>query len=634
MIQVPVPPKTLATRQIRCICCQEQFTVSVASPFDGQKTKPRHWYDKFRPKQKRSASLDGQKARDEQKGRDNGWYVPANQVHRTRMRYEKGRDLRPVSPAACADPELDLESNPYRQAAQFYFITCPRCGADNRNWLNLQRELPFSRWQRPLSLGYFLSVLAVVAIIVLLFFPTILPQVNLSKWTRSIPLIICIFLAGLLPLLLIPGLWDPMRIRKYLSEVMSSLDSSLSPAAWRAAIILVVLAVLLPTLFYVIPPLVQEVKAAIFNRLPEATLVARIDEVSKRVNQLDESAPVNNAFNGLTAVLNTQPRTCEKTQIDQMIADLQAIAATSPHGNLLLVQSATNQLNVIRETANIECRKNLIENVSATLQPIIATAAIPPLPDTLTLPQCRSQWQAANQGQNVILDPACYAFMLAAIQVDLEAIKNAPLLSRTRAEILSQVRLLAADPSLLPGVQSQIASNMDTLENSLPASASAPLLDWRFLVFWFTAVSLTWLLCTICAFNAMNQRISWLDPHVPRPIFTSIAGMTRVAVWEAKHALEINDYEHRIQWTRAIRNEAGGIDLVGFFRDPPELLPDGTRSSQVRAQRYGVSTDMWCRIREARITDMMTQRPVGGPAIALPEFAPTTAIVTVGRERR
>ncbi|NJN54612.1 MAG: hypothetical protein HC804_07560 [Anaerolineae bacterium] len=71
--------------------------------------------------------------------------------------------------------------------------------------------------------------------------------------------------------------------------------------------------------------------------------------------------------------------------------------------------------------------------------------------------------------------------------------------------------------------------------------------------------------------------------------------------------------------------------MVGFFRDPPDLLIDGTMNPVVRTQRYGISTDMWCRIREARITDMMTPRPAGSPTFVLPNFAP--ADVRVGRHR-
>lgn len=607
MIQVPVPPKTLATRQITCICCHEQFTISVD----------------------RSANERDDKSR--------RWHIPVPQ--RSQMQYVGQRQRRLVSPAATVDPEPISERRPHRNPTHYYFVNCPRCGADNRNWLKFEQQ-KFPR-QKSLIFGCVLAGSVTLSMLVLsIVNPDFLTQMQINKWTRSIPLILTVLLAGFLPLILIPDQWDKMRLRKYEVEVIPSIKGSWSPATLQSVYVLVGLALLLPIIIYVLLPILHQVKGAVSGGGPEPTLVARIDEVVRQTDKLAilaDQQSVNNAFGGLTAVLNTQLRTCEKTQIDQMIADLQAIAATSPHGNLLLIQSATNQLQVIREMADVTCRVELINNVNATLQPIIpVTTSNQPLPNTLTPEQCRSQWQAANEGQNVIVDPACYNFLLTTMLIDLQRMQKTSLSAGSRDEILGGVRQLAADPNLLPSPRAQIESNIVTLENSLQslAAPSQPWLNWRFLVFWFTVVSLTWLLCTICAFNAMNQRISWLDPHVPRPIFTSIAGMTRVAVWEAKHALEINDYEHRIQWTRAIRNEAGGIDLVGFFRDPPELLPDGTMSSQVRAQRYGVSTDMWCRIREARITDMMTQRPAGGPAFALPEFAPTTAVVTVGRERR
>ncbi len=603
MIQFPAPPNTLATRQITCICCHEQFTVSVDVPDRRQRF-----------------IVDS-------------WHVPADRAHSTELRYEANRRRRQTSPVARAVPEPNPEHSPHRDREQYYFVTCPRCGADNRNWLNFLGQMPFP-WQNSFLIGCALTLLAGVGIVILRVDLTILPDLELNRWTRWLPLLIAVVLVGLLPLWLIPGLWYETRLRKYMTDVVPAMKDSLSPAALRTVLIWGILALLLPFVIYVIPPLLRQLVNVDFG--PRPTLVEQIDTVSGQIDQLPESAPVTNAFVGLTAVLNTQLRACEKTQIDQMIADLQAIASTSPHGNLLLVTRTSDVLSVIRETADDACRNQLIQKVRSTLQPVVNETNPYPLSNNLTLQQCRDQWQAANDGQNVVVDPACYNFLLLTLLGDLGRIENSQAPIWNRAGILAEVRQLVADPNLLPGPRAQIASHIATLENSLQASAepSEPWLNWRYLVFWFTAVSLTALLSSICAFQTLNQRIDWLDPHVPRPIFTSVANMTRVAVWEAKHALEIDGYEHRIQWTRAIRNEVGGIDLVGFFRDPPELLSDGTMSNLVRAQRYGVSTDMWCHIREARISDMMAQRPAGGPAFALPEFAPTTAVVTVGRQQR
>lgn len=597
MINVPVPPSALVTRQITCICCHEQFVISVDEP------------DRRRP------------------GAAESWYVPADQPESSQLRYEADRSRRQASPIARAVPEPNPVNSPHHDPYYFYSITCPRCGADNRNWLNFQQR-PFPQ-QHTLLIGYTLTGLAGLGVLLLLVNPTVMPRLEMGKWTHWLPLTIALILAGLLPLLLIPGLWYETRLRNYTMDVVPAMKGSLAPVARRAFLIWGILALLLPLIFYAMLPLLQEVQEAIFAQEP--TLVTHIDRVSAQVDRLGDSAPVNNAFMGLTAVLNTQLRACEKTQINQMIADLQAISAANPHGNLLLVTRASEQLVVIREMASQGCRIELIQNVKSTLQPIINETNPYPLPADLNLQQCRNQWQAANEGQNAIVDPACYNFLLVTLLTDLGRIEDAHMPIRNRAGILAETRLLAAAPGLLPGVQGQIASNMATLENSLPGAVSAPLLNWRFLVFWFTAVSLTWLVCTVCANAALHQRIGWLDPHVPRPIFTSVASMTRVAVWEAKQALEMSGYEHRIQWMRAIRNEVGGVDLAGFFRDPPDLLADGTMNPLVRTQRYGLSTDIWCRIREARITDMMTPRPAGSPTFVLPELSP--AEIRIGRHR-
>ncbi|NJN54613.1 MAG: hypothetical protein HC804_07565 [Anaerolineae bacterium] len=408
--------------------------------------------------------------------------------------------------------------------------------------------MPFPR-QVSLWIGYALISLVVLGILALIVNPDLLPQVDLSQKKHSLPLIICLLLAGLLPLLLIPGLWYETRIRDYMSRTVPALTDSLSPAALRAILILVVFAILLPTLFYVVPPFMREIKSALFNPPPETTLVTRIDEVSTQAVLLNEPSiqqPVNNAFLGLVSVLNTQLRACQKSQINQMIYDLQAISASDPHGNPLLVQKAINELNVIRETADIACRVELIGGVMTTLKPTVTTTLNQALPNEPNAQQCQAQWQSANNGQDVLVEPACYNYLLTAMLVDLEMIQNAPppySAASSRSEILAGTRLLAVNPNLMPSVQAQITHNISTLENSLATVTppEPPLIEWRFLLFWFTAVSLTWLGCTICAFSALNQRIEWLDLNVPHPIFTSVANMTRVAIWEAKQALESLD---------------------------------------------------------------------------------------------
>ncbi len=597
MINAPVPPDTLVTRQITCICCQEQFTVSVDEP---------------------NRRSPGRRAQ--------SWHVPVDQPAYTRLRYEDDCHQRTIIPAPRAAPMLNPEERPHRDPFQYYFVYCPRCGADNSNWLNFMRQpRPYQQW---VWLGYMVVILAVGLTLYFLFDPRSLKH--------SLPLLVTVGLAGMVPLLLIPGMWYEARLRRYLSETLPALKGELSPPQLRAGLTLLVLAVLLPTVLYVGIPIAARVKNRILNPQPTATLVSRLDDVSAQMSRLnalnsDAQQPVNNAFAGLRMLLNTELRSCEKAQIDQMIYTLQGISAATPHGNALLVQSAIHQLQIMRETPVSVCRADMIESVGLTLAPERNDSQ--GLPNEPIYGQCQYQWQAANAGKSVQVEPACYNFMIAAVLGSLESMQTAPApypADSSREEILSGVRLLALNPAMLPHTRYQIQVNVGTLERVIQAQQppEPPLIDFRFLLVWFTAVFLTWLATTICAFLALYQRIDWLDPHVPRPLFISIANMTRVAVWEANHTLEIGSTIDRIQWTRARRNENGGIDLVGLFRDPPDISSEGMVSNLVRAQQYFISTDIWCRIRQARVLDVMVPRPAGGPTFALPGTSPIQVVVS------
>jgi hypothetical protein len=118
---------------------------------------------------------------------------------------------------------------------------------------------------------------------------------------------------------------------------------------------------------------------------------------------------------------------------------------------------------------------------------------------------------------------------------------------------------------------------------------------------------------------AVKQFVNRVDRELPPPVFYSVANMTRLVAWEARQALEVGDQHFSIQWMSVDRNEQGGVDLVGLFRDLPEFDMYGqVRNPMVRAQRHTIHTDKWCRVINAGIEDVMVPIPAGAPAGAMP----------------
>ncbi|RMG93301.1 MAG: hypothetical protein D6706_15500 [Chloroflexi bacterium] len=118
------------------------------------------------------------------------------------------------------------------------------------------------------------------------------------------------------------------------------------------------------------------------------------------------------------------------------------------------------------------------------------------------------------------------------------------------------------------------------------------------LIFWILFVGLSGLFTTLVGQQWVISMVNQISQQLPRPIFMSVANMTRVAIWEAKRSLKIApEILENIEWTHVQRNHTGGITLVGICRDTPEFDGYGRLLGQaIRAQRYIINTDIWCRI--------------------------------------
>ncbi|MAT97664.1 MAG: hypothetical protein CL608_11015 [Anaerolineaceae bacterium] len=175
--------------------------------------------------------------------------------------------------------------------------------------------------------------------------------------------------------------------------------------------------------------------------------------------------------------------------------------------------------------------------------------------------------------------------------------------------------------------ETEMATIAAATEESMTTFREDFLAELRLLVVWGGLLGGATLITVIVAFSNVTTFIKKLNAHLPLPIFHSVAGMTRLVIWEAKKALELEGNMQHIQWVKVERNAEGGINLVGLHRDPPSFNAQGEAFGEtVRAQKYVVHTNMWGRIVKANIYDTRVPRPAGGPefvtVIPVPHDAP------------
>ena len=398
----PQGPYTLVTRQLNCVRCQETFTIAEDQP------NLHH--------------------------RGHAWQSPHDQYPMTALRYNKNRTQVGVLPEVRSQP---IESAPPdEEPVQAYHINCPRCGADNRNWLFIQENIR-PGWANNVKIGGIILV-GLSAFSIWYLAATVATEEAINFLDVMLAAI-CVLLAGLLPLIIVPRQWPEVRNFQLSRRFLTMLPQPQAPTIYLNVVVLYIIFIL----------------------------------------------------------------------------------------------------------------------------------AVPGL-------------------KYGLIPTACY---------------YVPICNQSE----------------------------DVGEINVPYSAEGDLKFWGKLLF---AGSLVSFVSSAFAIAAVHEIVSTVNRHLPNPIYANTSSMVRVALWEAKRALEINDHFQEIQWTLTRRNDLGGIDMEGVYRDPPEILDNGRLNNEVRRQVYSISTDRWCVILNTRINDDMGPRPAGGMyyAIPIPRSEPIP-IMQVGRVR-
>jgi len=511
MLNLPALQPVLTSRYVTCISCEEKFAVSEGYS-DGYA----------------SNSL---------------WRAAPTNIQSTGLRYDHNRENRTISPQARNEPFPSPAAPTFQNAPPQTYdpraakdIICPRCGADNRNWVQISSTADFSRprdsfdrrlpvkirlWRQKYPGTFFILSIAIPLFCLLALAMAFVAEIPPAK---TILLLLFIPVTMLAIVAELTGRWRKLRNDRHRPKNVTQSGLSQEAIAWGRGFILVLIAAfIVPVIFFVFAP----VSFGFMTNI--------IQDDSEDVVEQESDAAINTIEERVTNAAE---------EIGNAATEANELLETAPERSTIISDIVENASEKINDSAN-----DTVRAISQTGDEQISA-----------LENVRSE--------------------------SIETIKE-----RRRTSLAAEI-----------------------------AEASGGL---RFLVTWGLLVGLSGFLAVFVAMAGVKDFVKKIDGQLPLPIYHSVASMTRVAIWEAKHALEINEDIKRIQWIKVKLNQKGGVDLIGLYRDPPEFDMYGQpRSETVRAQKYTIQTDRWCRIVNASVMDVKVPRPAGAPAGPMPEPQP------------
>jgi hypothetical protein len=479
VFNLPDYPNVYTTRQISCVSCKEKFAVT--------------------------------------EGGNGAWRVQPNVPGTVNLYYEPRRQQRPVVPIPRQVQQPEEDRIGTRQPFEFdpHAVNCPRCGADNRNWLALkvagnapvwqvwQQRFPKSRWAILISL-----LIAAIALL--------LPSLFEVSWPKAIFLALATPIFTLLLIVELSDKWDKLREDKHRAKILPK-TGRFERSLWIKSFGWLLIAALL-------------VPVIIFSGFPAAfqALVEFIDGPPE--------ALVETTAAGIEADFNTQ------------------------------VNEAVGNLNAFGQ--------DMGETIAS-------------FPDG-DLPELERQKERLS-----------------------DALANTAVLAAEEVAIAGQQTMTQIDKQL----ENELAALETARTSERKRFVQEIMADVRYLAVWGALVGLSLFITIMLVLPEVKKFALRVDANLPPPVYYSVANMTRLVAWEARQALEVGNHHFDIQWMSVNRNDKGGLDLVGLFRDPPQFDMFGQATGDlVRAQKHTIHTDEWCRVTEASIEDVLVPVPAGAPA--------------------
>lgn len=131
----------------------------------------------------------------------------------------------------------------------------------------------------------------------------------------------------------------------------------------------------------------------------------------------------------------------------------------------------------------------------------------------------------------------------------------------------------------------------------------------KFLILWFALTGVVGIGSTFIGWTLAEHYAEQANRHLPPPIYSCAAKMTRVALWDAVHTLEISENLDKAHWRHVTRTEDGGLLLRGSYREDLDDSFEPDPQKPLMAYQYAILTNRWAHVIRADVDEQVLRPP-------------------------
>lgn len=284
MLNLPEPPPTRITRQLTCVSCKETFFISEDDPVNNRTHTSNN-----------SGNGNGNNSEPDSNASDNNnvnehsnWQMPINGAFNIQLRYQEDRTQRSVISDSHAQPQQTTYKN--WEDLQREHINCPRCGADNRNWLNLLNPISGSGrliWTQRFPAA-FKGIVFSIILLLIVFIAWSNTNISGMSTPRKTTLLAFVLIAAALPALELTksSHWLDLRNDRHLRQLGQANGVNKEVGLWlRGFLLFLICTFIIPVVLFLYGPRGMNFLTRIFFPAPTAVVE---NAAAPYINMLNE----------------------------------------------------------------------------------------------------------------------------------------------------------------------------------------------------------------------------------------------------------------------------------------------------------------------------------------------------------